>query len=175
MTIETKRLILRPWREDDAGDLYEFAKDPRIGPAAGWPVHKSAQDSREIIRSVLAVEGTYALTLKGDDRAIGSLGIMSVRNMPEYEGEPEIGYWLAVPFWGQGLVPEAVNETLRILFEEKKEERVWCGHYEGNEKSRRVIEKCGFKFVSKQEVDVPLLNERRTEYTYCITCGDWFK
>lgn len=53
--METERLILRPWEEADAEDLYEYARDPEVGPIAGWPVHKSVEDSLEVIRNVLAV------------------------------------------------------------------------------------------------------------------------
>ena len=173
MTIETKRLVLRPWKETDAEVLYEYAKDPRVGPVAGWPVHTSVENSLEIIRTALSEEGTYAITLKGDDRAIGSIGIFPVRNLPEFEGEPEIGYWIAVPFWGQGLVPEAVGEVLRIAFEENGGQRVWCGHYEGNEKSQRVIEKCGFGFVLKLENYVPLMGETRVAYFYSISADEF--
>ena len=57
MILITSRLILRPWREDDAERLYEFARDPRIGPGAGWPVHENVQQSREIINRTLSAEG----------------------------------------------------------------------------------------------------------------------
>ena len=52
--IETERLILRPWHDDDADTLYRYAKDPAIGSAAGWPAHRSVEESREIIRTVFA-------------------------------------------------------------------------------------------------------------------------
>ena len=52
MMIKTKRLILRPWEETDAENLYEYAKDPAVGPIAGWPVHTSVENSRDIIRDV---------------------------------------------------------------------------------------------------------------------------
>ena len=53
MEMTTKRLILRSWEENDAADLYALASDPQIGPAAGWPPHKSMKDSLQIIRNVL--------------------------------------------------------------------------------------------------------------------------
>ena len=59
MILETERLILRPWEETDAEECYKYAKDPRVGPAAGWPVHPSAEYSRKIIRDVLMVPETY--------------------------------------------------------------------------------------------------------------------
>ena len=56
MILQTKRCVLRPWRESDAPALYEYARDPRIGPAAGWPVHTDVQNSRRIIQEVLSEE-----------------------------------------------------------------------------------------------------------------------
>lgn len=56
MQLETERLILRPWLESDAECLYEYAKDPAVGPAAGWPPHTSVENSREIIQNILAVD-----------------------------------------------------------------------------------------------------------------------
>ena len=76
MMLETERLLLRPWRESDAEDLYRYASDPDVGPIAGWPVHTSIENSREIIRDVFSVEETYAVCLKEDRRAIGSIGLI---------------------------------------------------------------------------------------------------
>ena len=73
-TIETERLILRPWRESDAAACYRYASDPRIGPMCGWKVHESEEESREIIRNVLSAAMQYAVTLKGEDEPIGSIG-----------------------------------------------------------------------------------------------------
>ena len=54
MTLETQRLVLRPWAAEDAQELYRYASDPMVGPAAGWPVHRSVAESRQIIREVLS-------------------------------------------------------------------------------------------------------------------------
>ena len=64
MILQTKRLILRPWSENDAEELYKYASDPEVGPPAGWPPHTSAENSREIIRTVLSAPETYAVCLK---------------------------------------------------------------------------------------------------------------
>ena len=64
--LQTKRLILRPWQERDAQSLYEYAKDPEVGPPAGWPPHTSVENSREIIRNVLSSPETYAVCLKDE-------------------------------------------------------------------------------------------------------------
>ena len=94
MQLTTERLILRPWAETDAGDLYRYAKDDRVGPIAGWPPHSSVDSSAEIIRTVFSALETYAVCLKEDSRAIGSIGLMigarSDKEIPDTEGE--IGY-----------------------------------------------------------------------------------
>ena len=115
MMLETRRLILRPWEESDAENLYQYAKSPEVGPAAGWPPHTSVENSREIIRDVLSEPETYAVILKGTGKPVGSVGIMpgTRSHFQLNEDEGEIGYWIAVPFWGQGLIPEAVCEVMR--------------------------------------------------------------
>lgn len=142
MQLATERLILRPWAETDAEDLYRYAKDDRVGPIAGWPPHSSVDDSAEIIRTVFSAPETYAVCLKEDNRAIGSIGLMigarSDKEIPDTEGE--IGYWIGVPFWGKGLIPEAVRELVRHGFEDLKLDKIWCGYFDGNEKSKRVQE-----------------------------------
>ena len=94
---------------------------------------------------------------------------------PDAAGEPEIGYWIGRPFWGQGFIPEAVRELLRWCFMERGAARVWCGHSPGNDKSRRVIEKCGFTYVCDgPSVLWPDGQERPTCY-YAIAREDWEK
>ena len=76
MELETDRLFLRPWRDEDAKDLYQYAKDPRVGPIAGWPPHTSVEDSLRVIRTVLSDPETYAVVLKQTGQPVGSAGIM---------------------------------------------------------------------------------------------------
>lgn len=63
---ETERLILRPWNTGDAEALYRYAKDDRIGPIAGWPVHTSVENSRQIIEDVLSARGNLCGCIKGE-------------------------------------------------------------------------------------------------------------
>ena len=171
MILYTERLILRPWEESDAESLYEYAKNPEVGPIAGWPVHTSVENSREIIRDVLSAEETYAVCLREDNKAIGSVGLMigkhSNLDLPEEEGE--IGYWIGVPFWGRGLIPEAVQELIRHGFEDLKLKRLWCGYFDGNIKSRRVQEKCGFVYHhTNKDIYWKLMDDIRTEHITCF-------
>ena len=174
MTFETDRLILRPWNEADAEDCYEFAKDPRVGPAAGWPAHTSVENSMRVIRDILSAPETYAIVLKESGRPVGSIGLKFHCDLAEKDDEAELGYAIGVPNWGQGLVPEAAREVLRHAFEDLGLARVWCGHYDGNDKSRRVQEKLGFRYIRTiDDIPVPQLGERRKCHASCLTREEW--
>ncbi len=176
MTFETDRLILRPWTEDDAEECYRYASSPDIGPKAGWPVHTSVENSREIIRDVLSKPETYAIVLKETGLPVGSIGLHHNSDLATGDTEAELGYWIGVPYWGQGLVPEASRVLLRHAFEDLRLEKVWCGYYDGNEKSKRVQEKLGFRYQwCSEDVDVPLMGEKRKEHVNLMMREDWLK
>ncbi len=173
MTLETKRLILRPWCEDDAEELFKYASDPDIGPPAGWLPHTSVENSREIIRTVLSANENYAVCLKENDSPIGSIGLHRA-DLAERDDEYELGYWIGKPFWGQGIIPEASREMLRHAFEDLGMNRIWCGFYDGNVKSRRVQEKLGFVYHHTTEgLFVPQVNEIRTGHVMLMTRDTW--
>ena len=174
--LETERLVLRPWEESDAESLYEYAKNPLVGPIAGWPVHTSVENSREIIKNVLSAEGTYAVCLKEDNRAIGSIGLIKPEQSHVNIGEDEIevGYWIGVPFWGQGFIPEALKKLQEYAFLELDFTAMWCGYYDGNEKSKRCQEKCGFVYHHTEEnKPCTLMGDVRTEHFTRLTKKAW--
>ena len=174
MTLQTKRLLLRRWEDGDAEDLYTYAKDPDVGPIAGWPPHQSLEESRRVILDVLSGEECYAICLREDGRAIGAIELMRHTALVRGDDECELGYWLGKPFWGRGIMPEAAREMLRHAFEELGMTKVLAGYYEGNAKSKRVQEKVGFRFLRRSEnVDVPQMGETRTGYVNGITRDQW--
>lgn len=118
----------------------------------------------------------YAICEKENNIAIGSveLKLNGHTDMTERDDECELGYWIAQPFWGRGYMPEAAGELLRRAFEELGMTTVWCGYYDGNQKSKRVQEKLGFVFHHTcNEVSVPLLNEVRVGHTTAMTKEHW--
>ena len=173
MEIKTNRLLLRPFTEGDAADLYEYAKDPRVGPPAGWPPHESQADSLEIIRTVFAAPHTFALVGRATGRVIGSAGFTG-KPRPEFPTpNDELGYALSAEFWGRGLMPEAAEELLRYAFQDLGLAAVWCSHYTDNLQSRRVIEKCGFAFRFEAPIlDAPTGTEKPARF-YVLTREDW--
>ena len=178
MRLETKRLILRPWKAEDAQSLYEYAKDPDVGPIAGWPPHKNVEESRNIIKTVLSGPASFAICEKKNNKAIGAIALKTKgqTDMTDKEDECELGYWLGKPFWGRGYMPEAVKAVLFYGFALLGMSAVWCGYYEGNLKSKRVQEKVCFSYrYTTKEVPVPLLNEVRVGHTSCMTREYWEK
>ena len=176
--LETPRLLLRPWQERDAERLYEYAKDPDVGPMAGWPVHTSVENSLTIIQTVFSAPETYAVCPKESGEAVGSIGLKfgDTTDMTQREDECELGYWIGKPFWGRGLIPEAAQALIRRAFEDLHVRAIWCGYYDGNEKSRRVQEKCGFVYHhTAHDLEVPLLGEIRTGHTSLLTREDWLR
>lgn len=186
---ETERLILRPWTRDDAEALFKYASDPDIGPPAGWPPHKSIEESLAVIENVyLSGPKTFAICLKegsseGHDKGepivnpIGCFDLMKQgSDIAEGDDECEVGFWIAKPFWGRGIIPEAAEVMLKHAFEDCGMNKVWCAYYEGNDKSKRTQEKIGFKPQWYSEgVDVPLLGEVRNGFVNMMTKEDFYK
>ncbi|HEM6190558.1 TPA: GNAT family N-acetyltransferase [Streptococcus suis] len=177
MILETNRLILRPWSETDVADLFSQAIHPEVGPAAGWPVHQSVEESREIIKTVLSQPETYALVLKETGQVIGSIGLMLGKqgglDLPD--SEAELGYWLGQGFWGQGLIPEACQVLLDYGFSQLSLDKIWCRAFVENSKSLRVQEKLGFVYqYLLEDVHFPLIDEVRTERVSLLTRGEWY-
>ena len=146
-TMETNRIILRPWRDRDAEVLYKWASDPDVGPRAGWAPHKSVEESLEIIRTVFNdALHTWAIELKETGEAIGAMGYgpSCECDLPAREGEPLIGYWVAKPFWNQGICTEALRLMLDHIRETTDIKSLISGHFVDNPASGRVMEKCGF-------------------------------
>jgi RimJ/RimL family protein N-acetyltransferase len=152
--------------------LFPLAKDPLVGPIAGWHVHTSIENSREIINDVLSAPETYAIAPIEGGAPIGSIGLMigEASNLTIPDDEGEIGYWIGVPYWGRGLIPEVVRELLRHGFDDLDLKTIWCGYFDGNEKSKRVQEKCGFQYHhTEKDKPWPLMNDIRTLHVTCIT------
>lgn len=175
-TMQTERLLLRRWEESDAEDLFRYARDPDVGPVCGWPPHQDVEESLSVIRNVLSGPECYAVCLKEDRKAIGciELRLNGRTDMTDRDDECELGYWLGKPFWGRGVMPEAAKEIIRHAFEDLGMEKVWCGYYDGNLKSRRCQEKCGFRYQWTTEgLDVPKMHETRTGHVNLLTKEAW--
>ena len=161
ITLKTERLLLREWRLDDLDDLFEYASNPDVGPRAGWNPHPDKAESLCILRRFIDGKKTFAIVYKDNGKVIGSLGV-EFYDMEEeltefdiYRGR-SIGYVLSKDYWGRGLMPEAVDALIDYLFNELDYDFLVSGHFDFNDRSRRVQEKCGFKPYRKIVFDTPM-------------------
>ena len=120
-TIETQRLLLRPFKPSDTDDLYEYASVDGVGEMAGWHHHESIDKTKEILNMFISEDKVFAVVLKESNKVIGSLGIEAYgmeEELTEFNGYRgrEIGYVLSKDYWGQGLMPEAVKAIIDYLF-----------------------------------------------------------
>lgn len=155
VVLKTERLVLRPWREADLQDFYEYASVDGVGQMAGWTPHQNIEESQKILSSFIRHKKTFALEYQG--KAIGSLGIeeYSEENYPELAEQQgrEIGYVLSKDYWGMGLMPEAVKAVTQYLFDVVDLDCILVGHFDWNKQSARVIEKCGFQYIKKTKYE----------------------
>ena len=151
LRVETERLILRPWQESDLQDFFEYASVEGVGEMAGWVHHGSVGESKAILDGFIAGKKTLALELRQSGKVIGSLGFHRPQPDPA-DGEQygrELGFVLHKTYWGRGLMPEAVRAISDYCFRVLDFDYLTCGHFIGNDRSRRVIEKCGFRFYGE--------------------------
>ena len=176
ITLKTRRLLLAPWREEDAEALYALASDPEIGPMCGWEPHGSVEESREIIRDCVPRAGGLRDSQQRERRTAGSGGLSAGHPeiFPELSAteQREMGYWLGRPYWGHGVMTEAAAELLRFGFEMLGLEAVWCSHYDWNSRSRRVIEKCGFRYQFTKETTNVIGMTNKTVF-YALKKEEW--
>lgn len=177
--LKTKRLILRHFKTTDAPAIYEYAKNPNIGPIAGWPIHKSIQESATMIENYFMSPHIFAITLKDNPRhAIGLIGLELVDegNGKDFmqPKEAEISYWIGEPYWGKGLTPEAIKSVVSYGFKTLELKTIWCGYKDGNIQSKIAQEKQGFKYkLTKNEMYNPYLDEVIVEHFTTLTDTDW--
>ena len=174
IVIETERLVLRAFTEDDLSDFYSYASVPGVGEMAGWPHHQSIEISESILRSFIEQNEVFAVFHKARGKVIGSLGVHApppwlsederYKNLNAYK----IGYVLAKDFWGQGLMPEAVKAVIDYGFNKLGIDAFTCEHFTENSQSRRVIEKTGFEFVMNGEYHAKLLYRTFEELRYIL-------
>lgn len=200
--LQTGRLVLRPLRSDDIDDVFAYCSDPDVGSDAGWPPHRTREDSRVFVEEIGAAPHVFGIFEKrrpadaagqnpapaaGQDAAaaasaahtlatgpcIGSVGLIPDPQRRNVDCLM-LGYALAKPAWGKGYMTEAAREVLRYGFEELGLGLVSCTHYTFNARSGRVIGKCGFR---------PEGTLRAAEATpdgllqdmalYSLTAGEW--
>jgi RimJ/RimL family protein N-acetyltransferase len=141
--LETKRLTIRMLKPSDLEAMHHYAKKPNIGPLAGWEPHTSLEETKMILTWMIK-EKIFAITIKGEDKLIGTIGLHVRDAYKESDPVREIGYVLDDDYWGLGLMSEACQAINMYGFYTLDLEEFIVAHQIHNDRSRRVIEKNHF-------------------------------
>lgn len=150
VVLRTERLILRPWRESDLDDFFEYASVDGVGEMAGWSHHKTKEETQAILTAFINGKKTFAIERGG--KVIGSLGIEKYdeEKLAEFSDKSgrELGFVLSKEYWGNGYMAEAVRAVIDYLFEQVELDFIACGYFTDNPQSKRVQENAGSSFIS---------------------------
>ena len=173
--LEGELVRLRPPKMSDAGDLFSFARDEENSRHVLWEPHRSMADSREVLRGIIrrnrkGLPATLAVTLKGDDRLIGTIGFqwinLEIRSC-------EIGYSIARRLWNRGLATDALKAILPFAFETLGLNRIEARHDTGNPASGRVMEHAGFQLEGIARESLMLKGRLADMANYALIRDDW--
>jgi len=172
VSIETSRLTIRPFTQADLGDFFEYASVPGVGEMAGWLHHTSVETTRTRLQTYIENKDVFAIHCKANGKVIGSLGLHDswINEEKGYQQlkTKDISFVLSKVYWGQGLMPEAVQAIIDYGFTIMGLDALSIAHFVSNPQSKRVVEKCGFKFLSTGTYYAKLLDKHFDELRYIL-------
>ena len=152
--LETDRLLLRPFNENDLEDFFEYAKMPEIGPNCGWEPINDKEKAIERLNRMISHD-YYAIVLKENNKVIGSVSLFDLDkrrydNIETEDNAKEVGFVLSRDYWGKGYMQEAVKAVLDYAFNALNVEAVYAITKKNNTRSEKLQEKLGFEVVGEQ-------------------------
>lgn len=159
--------IIRPWKLSDLESLVKYANNPAVAKnmTDGFP-HPYTKESGEkfLAMAMNAPERIFAIVVNNE--AVGGIGVHPMSDIMRKNAE--LGYWLAEPFWGQGIVVNAIKQIVPIAFTNLDIDRIFARPFGTNKASHRVLEKAGFKFETRFEKTIIKNGELVDELYYAI-------
>jgi len=171
VNLDTARLRIRAYRETDIAELVPLIGTREVAATTGRIPHPyTVEDARQFLKKIETDrEVNLAITTRGDGRLIGGIGLRLV----EEHQHAELGYWLGVPFWGQGFATEAAREMLRYGFEELRLHRIFASHFTNNPNSGRVLQKLGMRYEGGQREHVHKFGQFLDLELYGLLRQEW--
>ncbi len=169
-TLKGKNIVLRAFKNSDAGDLQENANNKKIARFTFVPYPYKLKDAKSFIKRTRKnyrqkKEHNFAITLKKTNKAIGSISLMKL----DFKNKnAELGYWLGEKYWGKGYTTEAGKLILRHAFNNLKLKRIYAMTFLSNKTSSKVLEKLGFKKEGILRKNVFRNNKFHDENLYAI-------
>lgn len=174
LRIDLKRVYLRNFMFCDLLDVHHYSINPNIGPNAGWAPHRNIEETRSVLLEFTRNRDLFAIIDKTSNRCIGQIGLHKdyKRDDPNCK---MIGYVLDEPYWGKGIMSEVVQGLISYVFTNSSITLLSIYHYPFNNRSRRVIEKCGFKFEGILRNGSYLYNGMIVDdYCYSLKKEEWY-
>jgi ribosomal-protein-alanine N-acetyltransferase len=177
LTLETVRLKLRPYREADIAELLPLVGRREVAATTLRIAHPyTEQDARDFLALTKEPDKIWlAIVLRSDnnriedERQIGGVGL----RIAEQHHHAELGYWLGVPYWGQGYATEASREMLRYGFETLGLHRIFASHFKHNAASGRILKKLGMSYEGCQREHLHKWGDFVDSELYGLLRRDW--
>ena len=154
MRIEFGEFRIRDWASADAGSIARYANNRKI---AMWlrdrfPYPYAKSDADAFLSAVAKQDPRTTFAIATEDQAIGGIGLEFGADVHRFTAE--LGYWLGEPFWGQGIMSEAVRHFTDWAFGHLELHRIHANVFSGNVGSARVLEKAGFECEGRLRASV---------------------
>lgn len=174
-TLETERIILRRLRMADAEDLFAYASDPEVARHVVWDTHRSIEDSKSFLGSVIEQYNNGMVSSWGiEERASGTLiGTCGFVYWNIDHARAEIGYALGRPYWGRGYMTEAAGRITAFGFESMKLNRVEARCEVPNVGSARVMQKIGMSYEGILRQQMFVKGKYQDLMMYSILRSEW--
>ena len=171
-TIDLGEILLRPVRYDDYEDIFDYASDDEVTKTLAWDSYQSIDDAIQAVQNVFLVRpskgipAAYAIYHKADQKMIGTVDFFQV-DWAKATGE--IGYVLHRRYWNRGYMTRACQALIDYGFQQLRLKVIDIRHLAENIGSKRVIEKCGFRYVGdvyhkRLDKDLPSYRMTRREW-----------
>lgn len=160
--------VVRDVRPEDASSHAAYADNPRVAANLRdvFPHPYCLADAERFLQSVTEQEPRTVFTIATESEAIGIIGLTLGEDVHRFTAE--LGYWLGEPFWGRGIMTDAVRVVVEHGFSELGLLRIYAEPYVGNLGSARVLEKAGFELEGRMRANVFKAGLVRDQFLYAV-------
>jgi ribosomal-protein-alanine N-acetyltransferase len=165
--------LVRDARPEDASSIAYYADNPRVVANLRdiFPHPYRLKDAQRFMKSVTEQEPRTVFAIATQSEAIGIVGLTIGQDVHRFTAE--LGYWLGEPFWGRGIMTDAIRAVVEHGFSELGLARIYAEPYAGNLGSARVLEKAGFTLEGRLRANVFKNGRVRDQFVYAVVCSCW--
>lgn len=145
--METERLILRHFTDNDCEDVFEYASDSEVAPMAGFKPHESIEETKKALQKPIEEKDSYAIVLKTTNKVIGSISIFEDMKYPS-ERRKSLWFVTNKEYWGHGYGKEATTAVIKHLFSETNCNEITIYHFGTNSRSKSLVSHLGFRYAT---------------------------